>query len=83
MPGVTDTNFFHRAGLDDTPVGKMSGKDDPAEVARQGFEALMSGRQKVVAESLTSKALGTVNHFLPDSVKAVASRLISQPLGKN
>jgi uncharacterized protein len=81
MPGPTGTNFFHRAGLDDTLVGRMS-KDDPAQVARQGFEALMSGHQKVVGGSLSSKAMGTVSRVLPDKVKAVGSRLISVPLNR-
>lgn len=79
MPGPTDTNFFHRAGMDDTIVGRMPGKDDPAAVAAQGFEALMQGRRQVVAASLPTKALGLVNRVLPDRVKAVASRLLSEP----
>jgi short-subunit dehydrogenase len=81
MPGPTGTNFFHRAGLDDTLVGRMS-KDDPAQVARQGFEALMRGDQKVVGGSVASKAMGTVSRVLPDKVKAVGSRLISVPLNR-
>jgi hypothetical protein len=40
---------------------------------------MMRGEQKVVAASPMSKAMGLVNRFLPDSVKAVAHRLISQP----
>jgi NAD(P)-dependent dehydrogenase (short-subunit alcohol dehydrogenase family) len=35
MPGPTDTNFFHRAGMEDTQVGQAQ-KDDPAQVAKQG-----------------------------------------------
>ncbi|OFJ51672.1 SDR family NAD(P)-dependent oxidoreductase [Mycolicibacterium grossiae] len=81
MPGPTDTNFFHRAKLDDTIVGKMSGKDDPAQVARQGFQALMRGDAKVVGGSLSSKVMGTVSRVLPDAVKAVGSRVISKPRG--
>ena len=81
MPGPTDTNFFNRAGLDDTPVGKMS-KDDPAQVARQGFDAMMRGDQKVVGGSLSSKVMGTVSRVLPDNVKAIGSRLISSPHGQ-
>jgi len=42
MPGPTDTEFFERADMLDTRVGSGS-KDDPADVARMGFEALMSG----------------------------------------
>jgi short-subunit dehydrogenase len=81
LPGPTDTNFFQRAKMADTPVNKMS-KDDPADVARQGFDALMRGDKQVVAASLTSKLMGTVSRVLPDPVKAAGSRLISVPLGR-
>lgn len=81
LPGPTDTNFFHRAGMDNTRVGRMS-KDDPAAVAKQGFDALMNGRRKVVAESLGTKAMGVALRVLPDSVKAAASRVISVPLDR-
>lgn len=78
MPGPTDTDFFRRAGMSDTVIGRMP-KDNPARVARQGYDAMMRGEQKVVAESLLSKAIGISVRFLPDSVKAVGSRLISLP----
>jgi short-subunit dehydrogenase len=81
MPGPTDTNFFHRAKLDNTPIGRMA-KDDPAQVARQGFEALMRGDQKVVGGSVSSKLMGTVSRVLPDRAKALGSRLMSKPLNK-
>jgi short-subunit dehydrogenase len=45
MPGPTETEFFERAGLEETTVGSEE-KDDPAEVARQGFDALMAGRER-------------------------------------
>ncbi len=80
MPGPTDTNFFRRAKMDHTPIGRMKFKDDPADVARQGFDALMRGDQKVVAESLSTKAMGLANRVLPDSVKAVANRVLSAPV---
>jgi uncharacterized protein len=50
QPGATDTNFFARAEMLDTKAGKAK-KDDPADVARQGFEALMAGKDHVVAGS--------------------------------
>lgn len=70
MPGPTDTNFFRRAGMAGTRMGRMSRKDDPAELAREGFDALMDGDRKVVAESMLTKAMGISNRLLPDSVKA-------------
>lgn len=76
MPGATDTNFFSRVGMTDTVLGRMP-KDDPAKVARAGFDALMRGQRRVVASSPLSKATGLANKFLPDPVKAVANRLIN------
>ncbi|KUH69940.1 oxidoreductase [Mycolicibacterium novocastrense] len=77
MPGPTDTNFFKRAGMLDTLVGRMP-KDDAGKVAKQGFDALMEGRKKIVASSPLSKGLGLMNRILPDSVKAASNRLISK-----
>lgn len=77
MPGPTDTNFFKRAGMLDTLVGRMP-KDDPGDVAKQGYDALMGGKRKVVAASPLSKVMGVANRVLPDSVKAMSSRLISK-----
>lgn len=45
MPGPTDTEFFHSADMDDTKVGAGE-KDDPAEVAREGYEALMASKDR-------------------------------------
>jgi len=78
MPGPTDTNFFHRAGMDDTKAGAGK-KDDPAEVARQGFEALMAGKDHVVAGSLKSKLSGAANEVLPETAKAEAHRRLAEP----
>lgn len=76
MPGPTDTDFFRRAKMLNTIIGRMP-NDDPAAVAKQGYDALMRGDRKVVAASAMSKAMGLANRVLPDSVKAVASRMIS------
>jgi len=78
MPGPTDTNFFHRAEMDHTPVGEGK-KDDPAQVAAQGFAALMDGKNKIVAGSLKTKAQGALNDVLPDKVKAMAHRQMAEP----
>nr|WP_090339212.1 SDR family NAD(P)-dependent oxidoreductase [Mycolicibacterium malmesburyense]CRL67385.1 dehydrogenase DhgA [Mycolicibacterium malmesburyense] len=77
MPGPTDTNFFRRVNMLDTLVGKMP-KDDAGKVAKQGYDALMQGKKKIVASSPLSKGMGLVSRFLPDSVKAASNRLISR-----
>lgn len=78
MPGPTETEFFERADMLDTPVGEEE-KDDPAEVARQGYEALMAGKEKVVAGSFKNKAQVAAGRVLPDSAKAEMHRKMAQP----
>ncbi len=82
MPGPTDTNFFHRAGMDDTRVGSDQ-KDDPAEVARQGFEALMADKDDLVAGSLKTRIQGNVSKVLPDTVNAEQHRQLTEPGSAN
>ena len=78
MPGPTDTEFFERADMLDTKVGTGE-KDDPADVARDGFEALMDGDERVVSHSLKTKAQGRGSRALPDSVKAEMHRRMAEP----
>ena len=78
MPGPTDTNFFHRAGMDDTKIGQGP-KDDPAQVAKHGFDALMEGKNKIVAGSVMTKAQGVASSVLPDKLKAAAHRQMAEP----
>jgi short-subunit dehydrogenase len=78
MPGPTDTNFFDRAGLQDTKLGQAK-KDDPAAVAKDGFEALMAGKDKVVAGSAKNKAQAAAARVLPDETKAALHRKQSEP----
>ena len=82
MPGPTDTNFFHRADMDDTKAGANE-KDDPALVAKQGFEALMAGKDAVIAGSLKTKIQGTVSKVLPDTVNAEQHRKLTEPGSAN
>ncbi|MEH2069074.1 MAG: SDR family NAD(P)-dependent oxidoreductase [Nostoc sp.] len=82
MPGATETNFFQRAGLDNTKVGSEK-KDDPAEVAKQGFEALMAGKDSVLAESLKTKIQGAIGSVLPDTVTAELNRQLNEPGSAN
>jgi uncharacterized protein len=78
MPGPTDTNFFHRAEMDDTKVGAGK-KDDPAVVAKQGFEAMMKGKEKVVAGSAKTKVQGAASKIMPDRAKAELHRRMAEP----
>ncbi len=78
QPGPTDTNFFHRADMDNTKVA-VSEKDDPADVAKDGFEALMSEKDHVVAGSMKNKMMTT--HLIPDAVKISQHADMAKPGG--
>ena len=53
-PGPVDTEFFDRAGMQGTVADKGS-KDDPADIARDGIEAMLAGDDHVVAHSWRNK----------------------------
>ncbi|MFI8497680.1 hypothetical protein ACIGFK_04060 [Streptomyces sp. NPDC085524] len=78
LPGPTGTDFFRRAGVGGTKIGS-SRKDDPAQVAKQGLDALFSGKDKVMAGSLKTWAQGMANKRLPDSLKAEGHRRMADP----
>ncbi len=66
QPGATETNFFSRAGMLETKAG-VGKKDDPADVAQDGFDALMAGKDHVVAGSFMNKVQATLGKILPES----------------
>ena len=48
MPGATETEFFARADMLDTKIGAAK-KDDPRDVAKIGFDAMMRGDGDIVS----------------------------------
>jgi short-subunit dehydrogenase len=78
MPGPTETEFFERADMLDTKVG-ASDKDDPAVVAKQGFEAMMKGKERVVGGGAKTKVMTAAGKVTPDSVKAEQHRRMAEP----
>jgi short-subunit dehydrogenase len=79
LPGPTDTEFFDRADMTDTKLGATDKKDDPAQVARQGFDALMKGEASVFAGSLSSKAMGRLSAVTPGPLATKVKRPMSKP----
>lgn len=77
MPGATETNFFHRAGMDDTKVGEGK-KMDAAPVAQAGFDALMANDDHVVA-GFKNKFQALMTNILPDPALARMHRDMAQP----
>jgi short-subunit dehydrogenase len=80
QPGPTDTDFFHRAGMDDTKVGS-EGKTEsqPDDVARQGIEALLAGKDHVYAASVKTKVEGMLANITPGSVKGAMHEKMAKP----
>jgi short-subunit dehydrogenase len=77
MPGATETEFFARADMLDTKVGQQE-KDDPAEVAKAGFEAMMRGEGDVVT-GWKNKLQTTFANVTPSDMLAERHRKIAEP----
>ena len=81
MPGATDTEFFERAGMTDTKVGQGK-KDDPGEVARIGFDAMMRGEADVVS-GFKNKVQVAMANVTPGTVLAEQHRAKAEPGSAN
>jgi short-subunit dehydrogenase len=77
MPGATETEFFERAGLSDTKVGQ-SEKDDPADVAKDGFDAMMRGDGDIVS-GWKNKVQTTIANVTPAEMLAEQHRKMAEP----
>ena len=80
MPGPTDTEFFDRAQMDDTPVGQYHGKADPAKVARAGWDAMKRGSSGVTP-GFMNKLQRQLTGVIPDTVLARVHRNLAEPRG--
>jgi short-subunit dehydrogenase len=78
MPGPTATEFFDRAGMDGTKIAEGL-KDDPADVARAGVEAMMAGDAHVVTGSWRNKVQSAAAGVLPDAMAAKVHRTMTEP----
>ena len=78
MPGPTETEFFIRAKMGNTAVGS-SEKDSAEQVAKQGYDGMMKGVERVWGGGLSSQLQGRVSHLLPDSVKAKMHASMAAP----
>jgi short-subunit dehydrogenase len=77
MPGATETKFFERAHMLDTKVGQAE-KDDPADVAKTGFDAMMRGDGDIVS-GLKNKIQSAVANVTPAGILAEQHRKQAEP----
>jgi short-subunit dehydrogenase len=77
MPGATETEFFERADMMDTKIGQ-SKKDDPVDVAKAGYEAMMTGEGDVVT-GFKNKVMSAAALFTPSETLADQHRKKAEP----
>jgi len=78
MPGPVDTEFFARGDMLDTQVGADPNKSDPADVAKDGWNAVMDGKASVFSGWKT-KLQGVLANVTPGSVLAEQHRKMAEP----
>ncbi|MBL7713161.1 MAG: oxidoreductase, partial [Chitinophagaceae bacterium] len=81
MPGPTNTDFFHKAGAEQTVVYLEADLADPADVARDGYEALHDGATKVVS-GFKNKVQSALSNFMSDEALAEQTRQQMNPSEK-
>lgn len=79
LPGATDTDFFNKADMTESKI--VQDKDslaDPAKVAKDGYEALMSGKDKIISGFKNKMQVG-MSHVVPDSIGADMMKKQQEP----
>ena len=76
-PGATETEFFHRAEMEDTKVGQAK-KDDPADVAKAGWDAMNKGEASVIY-GLKNKMQVAGAAMMTDATTAKMHRAQAEP----
>jgi len=70
MPGATNTDFFNKADMQNSKaVQDKSALSNPADVARDGYNALMAGTDKVVS-GFKNKVQVAMGNVTPDTTLA-------------
>ncbi len=78
MPGPVDTEFFERGDMMDTQVGQNPNKSDPADVAKDGYDAVMSGKASIVS-GWKNKIQQAMANVTPAAVLAEQHRKMAEP----
>ncbi len=79
-PGATETNFFRRAHMENTRIGRQE-KADPATVAAAGYAAMLDDEDQVVT-GFMNKVRTAFADILPDEVVAAMQRRMAEPLDR-
>jgi short-subunit dehydrogenase len=80
LPGATDTDFFHKAGAEDT-VAYQKDLLTPQEVAKDGYDALMNGESKIISGAKTKMHV-FMSDLLGAKLSAANMRKLMEPSKK-
>ena len=81
LPGATDTDFFHKADMEASKVVQEGDLADPADVAKDGYDALMAGKDMVIS-GFKNKFQVAMSNMTPDSMAANNMRKMQEPADK-
>lgn len=82
LPGATDTDFFNKADMNDSKVVQDKSKlSDPADVAKDGYDALMNGDDMVIS-GWKNKAQIAMSNITPDQTVADMMNKMQGPVNE-
>jgi short-subunit dehydrogenase len=81
LPGATDTDFFHKADMENAKIVQDGGLSDPADVAKDGYDALMAGKDMIVSGFKNKLQVG-MSAVTPDSMAAANMHKQQEPVDK-
>lgn len=82
LPGATDTDFFNKADMQESKIVQEGKLGDPAEVAKDGYEAMMSGEDKVIS-GWKNKLQVAMSNVTPDNRAADKMKKQQAPKGSD
>ncbi|MBF9236707.1 SDR family oxidoreductase [Hymenobacter sp. BT683] len=82
LPGVTKTDFFEKADMTRAKNVADGQGADPADVAKDGYKALMAGQHKVIS-GLMNKVQVTASNIITDELVAANVHKQSAPVDGN
>jgi short-subunit dehydrogenase len=82
LPGATDTDFFHKASMEDSKTYREEKLLPPEQVAKDGYEALMKGESKIISGAKTKMHVFMAD-VLGDKMSAENNRKLMEPSKKS
>lgn len=82
LPGPTDTDFFRKADMLDSKAVQEGALADPADVAKDGYEAMIAGKDMVIS-GFKNKLQVAMGNVTPDSLLAEQTGKQQEPVDKS